>query len=41
LEQAIMISQAKEVDLKEIERWSIGEQKSKEFADIKGRLGFK
>lgn len=38
LEQAVMISQATGVDLKEIERWSKQEKKSKEFAGIKERL---
>ncbi len=38
LEQAILVAQAKKVDLKEIERWSKVEQKLKEFKHFKSCL---
>jgi hypothetical protein len=38
LEQAIMVAQANEVDLHEIERWSRAEGKLTEFRKIKGLL---
>jgi len=38
LEQAILVAQAKKIDLKEIERWSKVERKSVEFKYFKDRL---
>ena len=38
LQQAILVAQTCDIDLDEIERWSIKEGKSREFADIRGRL---
>ena len=38
LDQAILVAQACNVDFDEIERWSVKEGKSKEFADILDRL---
>jgi hypothetical protein len=38
LQQAILVAQTCDIDLDEIERWSIKEGKSREFADIRDRL---
>ena len=38
LDQAILVAQSCDIDLDEIERWSIKEGRSKEFADIRERL---
>lgn len=38
LQQAILVAQTCDIDLDEIERWSIKEGKSREFANIRGRL---
>lgn len=38
LQQAILVAQTCDIDHDEIERWSIKEGKSREFADIRGRL---
>ena len=38
LEQAILVATDNEIDLGEVERWSIVEGKGKAFAEIKGRL---
>lgn len=38
LEQAILVAQECDIDLGEIERWSVKEGMSREFADIRGRL---
>ena len=38
LEQAILVAQARKIDLKEVERWSKVERKLKEFKRFKARL---
>ncbi len=38
LQQAILVAQTCDIDHDEIERWSIKEGKSREFANIRGRL---
>lgn len=38
LDQAILMAQSCDIDLGEIERWSIKEGRSREFADIRERL---
>ncbi len=38
LEQALLVAEAKKVDLKEVQRWSVAENKSVEFQRIRRRL---
>jgi len=38
LEQAVLVADSEEIDLKEIERWSKGESRLKEFNNIKWRF---
>jgi len=38
LEQAYLVARQQEVDVEEIERWSIGEGKKNEFTELKGTL---
>lgn len=38
LEQALLVAEAREINLKEIQRWSVSENKTTEYKEIKSKL---